>query len=243
MKTGALVVALAAFTLFGSSSASADIIRDSTGYPANPSYTNGGRVMNSYISGNNFVATGFRGLNLTQATSIDEISGVMAASNTSFNWSTNIQAIRINIFSSSQAFGANPLLGDVYTTTGVSIENIVGTTPPAWGGVNNFGQTNRWVGLGFLPFTLQPGNYITSVVFTINLGFISWTETLSDFGLRGDIGAAGGGGGQFFEYSGAANYTTGDAAVRISGTVVPEPGSLALLLGSGITASRRRRRQ
>jgi hypothetical protein len=234
------IVALVAFSL-AAASAQADIIRNSTGYPDSPEWVNGGRVMYSYQNGDTYIVTGFRGLSLSQVTSIDDIAGVMAVSNPSFNWSTNILSIRINIFSSEVAFAANPLLGDVYTTTGVSISNIVGTAPPAWGGVNNGGWTNRWVDLGFTPFVLQPGTYITSVLFSITSGFLSWTETLHDFGLQGDITANGLNQGVFTEYVGANGYTTGDAAVRITGTPVPSPSSGALLLTAFLTSLRRRR--
>ena len=240
MKTLSLIVALMAFT-FAAASAQATIIRDSTGYADHPEWVNGGKWMYSYQNGANYQVTGFRGLSLTQATSIEDIQGVMAASNPNFNWATGITNIRINIFSSEAAFAANPLLGDVFTQTGATIGNLSGTTPPAWGGTNLGGWANRWVDLDFSPFTLQAGNYIASVLFTVNSGFLSWTETKHDFDLQGDVTALMGTPG-YFEYPNVNGYTTGDAAVRITGSIVPSPGSAAVLL-CGATAGLRRRRR
>jgi hypothetical protein len=234
------IVALVAF-LLAAASTHADIIRDSTGYPANPEWVNGGRVMGSYINGLNYGVTGLRGLNLSQDSQVYNICGVMTASNSNFNWRTNIQSIRINIFSSASSFAANPLLGDVYTQTGASIENLAGTAPPAWGGVNWNGFTNRYVDLGFTPFILPAGNYIVSVLFSINSGFLLWTEVLHDFGLPGDIVAFNTLPGQFFEYTGSPVYTTGDAAVMFEARPVPEPGSLLLLGCAALGIARRRR--
>jgi hypothetical protein len=243
MKTAFAFVALVAFSL-AAASAHADIIRNSTGYPADPEWVNGGRVMNSYINGVNYAVTGLRGLNLSQDSQVYNICGVMAASDPNFSWVIGIYGlsfIRINIFSSEAAFAAHPLLGDVYSTTNVTIENLAGTAPPAWGGANWNGFTNRYVDLGFTPFILPAGNYITSVLFGSNSGSLMWTETLHDFGLPGDIVAFGNLHGQFFEYTGNPVYTTGDAAVMFEASPVPEPGSLLLLGCAALGIARRRR--
>jgi hypothetical protein len=233
------IVALVAF-LLAAASAQADIIRDSTGYPANPEWVNGGHVMYSYINGGNYQVTGLVGLNLTQATSIDDLRGVMSGGS-GFNWATSIVSIRINIHSSLAALAATPLVGNVYSATNVSIENLSGGVPSLMvGNANSFGWSNYWVDLGFTHFVLPAGNYIMSTVFHINSGFVGWTETLHDFGMPSDALAVFTLPGQVFDYRGLNGYTTGNAAVQITTHSVPEPGSLILLLGAALLGRRRR---
>jgi len=203
-------------------------VRDTTGYPHDPQWVNGGDVMSvryNTAPGNNYNSAGIR-ITVTQPIMIDRIAGVMGSGGTNV-FTSPTTTIHLNIFSNEDLFGEHipspHNVGDVYSDTDVYFILTDGLPPPLWGGQNALGVNNRWVEFGFEPFLLQPGSYILAIQ-VFSGGLIAWTETLNPLGIPSDIATGSSFYPDWIEFLDlSSSYTTGNPAVLIQGKVeVPQ---------------------
>jgi len=220
----------------GLGKARADLLFSATGYP-DLSHTNGHPEMGAVdLPSNQMYFVSGQRVSLQSDAIITGVAGVGSVTTTAWGEYSPF----LNIFEASgvdsreQVFADEPLMGNAYHGS------LMFSGTPVPFGVGYSGFPNYYSEFGFVPFTLEAGEYIFSVTMTTVGQSWGWAE--SDFDSDGAIFTQNSSPGAYVEYEGNAPFLTGTMGIDIEGTYVPEPSGVALLVMMSLVGFGRRRR-